>query len=289
MLVAMPKNMANQNALTFQFSTESYGQVRAIPLLLANELNSKLERWFQNCKYAYLSISNMPEDDYKKSLQLEYTYSLRTLPVRTFSEIKLDMITEIDLLNYHQLIKIAHEFIEKSHKMYLSLMVPRHGDTIISFEKHIEKECKKFHRKNFPNKLKIITENLSLDNSLEILNQINRVRNCLEHRMGIVSKEDCDLGKNHMTIGWSYPKIVSQDGDMSPISDIKGRKNTDIVFTDEVKKFRKNEKISFDFYDNSKCIFTLNVCLKKIVDSLYDIFHVDQETSPTIIREFKIV
>jgi hypothetical protein len=281
--------MNNQNVLTFQFSTQSYGQVRAIPLLLANDLNSKLERWFQNCKYAHLAISNLPESDFEKSLQLEYIYSLRTIPLRTFSEIKLNMMSEIDLLNYHQLNKIVHEIVEKTHKIYISLKLPKQGETIIFFEKFIGGECNKFHRKNFPTKLEIIKEYLYLDSSLEMLNQINKVRNCLEHRMGIVSQEDCDLGKNYMTIRWRYPKIITQDGDMSPISKIKGMNNAEIVFVDEVKRFRKNERIIFNFYDNSKCIFTVNVCLKKIIDGLYDIFHVDQEKTPTILREFKLV
>lgn len=281
--------MNNQNPLTFQVSTEFYGQIRAIPLLLANEFNSKLERWFQNCKYSYLSITNFNEDEFNKALQLEYTYSLRTLPLRTFSDIKSDIITEIDLLNYHQLLKLVHEFIEKSQKLYLALKEPRQGDNIISFEKHIDELSNVFHKKPFPKKLERITENLGLNHSLDVLNQINRVRNCLEHRAGIVSDSDCDSGKNYMSIHWRYPKIVSQDGDMSPISSIKGRKNTDIVFTDEVRKFRKDQKILFDFYDNTKCIFTINVCFKGIIDGIYKIFNVDQETTQIILREFKDV
>ncbi len=176
--------------------------------MLANELNSKLERWFQNCKYAYLAISNLGESDYQKHLQLEYTYSLRVLPIRKFTEIKADVLTEIDLLNYHQLNKIIHEYIEKAHCVYLALKEPRHGDNVIHFEKYIEKLCKKFHRKKFPEKIQSIALNLNLVNPLEMLNQVNRVRNCLEHRSGIVSQSDCDLGKNYMSIKWRYPKSL---------------------------------------------------------------------------------
>ena len=59
------------------------------------------------------------------------------------------------------------------------------------------------------------------------------------------------------------------------------------IFTDELKKFRKNEKIIFDFYDNSKCIFSINVCFKEIIDGIYNTFNVDQESSPIILRDFK--
>ena len=94
--------MINQTPISYQLSTDSYGQVRAIPLLLANSLNSKIEQWFQNYKFTYLAINQLTESDYAKSLQLEYIYSLRTLELREFSEISSDVTTKVDLLNYHQ-------------------------------------------------------------------------------------------------------------------------------------------------------------------------------------------
>lgn len=279
--------MTNQKILSYQLTTDSYGQVRAFPLLLANELNSKLERWFQNCKYEYLALSNLKNDDFNKPLQLEYTYSLRVLPERSFSKIKSDVVTEIDLLNYHQLIKIIHEFIERVHNLYLALKEPKQGDTVLSFKDHVDDLCLKFHHCSFPDKLDLISKNLGLQNSLDILKQINRARNCLEHRVGIVSDKDCDTGKNYLSIQWTYPKITSPAGNLSPISEITGRKETKTIFTEELRKFRKGDKILFDFYDNSKCIFSVNICFKQIIDGLYKLFNVDQETTPIILREFK--
>ena len=204
--------MNNQKTLSYQLISDSYGQVRAFPLLLANELNSKLERWFQNYKYEYLALSNIKDDDFNKPLQLEYIYSLRVLPERNFLEIKSDVVGEIDLLNYHQLIKIIHEFIERVHNVYLALKEPKRGDTVISFKDHVDELCLEFHRQNFLDKLDSISINLGLQNSLDILRQINRARNCLEHRAGIVSEKDCDSGKNYLSIQWIYPKITSPAG-----------------------------------------------------------------------------
>ncbi len=281
--------MKNPTLLSYEVTSDSYGQVRAMPILLANELNSKLERWFQNCKYAYLSISNLSEEDYNSPLQLEYTYSRRILPQRDFSEIKSAMTTEIDLLNYHQLVKIVHEFIEKAHRIYLSLSQEKQGDNVLKFERHIDSLCNSYHKKNFPKKLEIISKDIGLDAGLDILKQINKVRNCLEHRAGIVSQIDCDPGKNYMSIRWRYPKVASPSGEISPLSDIKGKQSTETSFTDEVKKFRRGEKILFDFYDNSKCIYSLNICFKEIIDGFYKVFNVKQEIFSTIIREFKNV
>jgi hypothetical protein len=128
---------------------------------------------------------------------------------------------------------------------------------------------------------------LGLSTSLEILSQINRARNCLEHRAGIVSDKDCDSGKNYLSVQWTYPRITSPAGDMSPISDIKGRNDPQLLFTEEIKRFRKNERIQFEFYDNTKCIFSINTCFKRIIDGLYKLFDVDQEATPVILREFK--
>jgi hypothetical protein len=281
--------MKNHKPISYQISTSSYGQVRAIPLLLANSLNSKLEQWFQNYKFTYLAIDQLTESNYEKSLQLEYVYSRRTSELRTFSEIASNVNTEVDLLNYHQLVKIIHEYIELAYKIYSSLKEGKEGDTILYFEKHIDVLCQRFHRKNFPEKLKIITNDLTLTLSLDILAQINRVRNCLEHRAGIVSQTDCDPAKNHMSVKYRYPRIELPEGEMSPISEIKGKQTTEVNFTDEEKKFRIGENISFDFYDNTKMIFSINVCFKAIIDGIYNFFKVDQEETETILREFKNV
>jgi hypothetical protein len=277
----------DQQTLSYQLIPDSYGQVRAFPLLIANQLNSKLEQWFQNYKYEYLGLSNLQEVDFNKSLQLEYTYSLRVIPLRNFSEIKSDVLAEIDLLNYHQLIKIIHDFVERINNIYFALKEPKHGATVIAFKDHIDNLCLQFHRRNFPEKLELISKHLALQSSLEILNQINRARNCLEHRGGIVSEKDCDPGKSYLSIQWTYPKITSSAGDLSPLSQIKGRRETKTIFAEEVRRFQKDERILFDFYDNSKCIFSVNVCFKKIIDGLYKVFNVDQETTPVIIREFR--
>ncbi len=279
--------MNDQSTLSYQLVPDSYGQVRAFPLLIANELNSALEQWFQNCKYEYLALSNLQAAEFNKSLQLEYVYSLRIKPLRDFSEIRSDVMAEVDLLNYHQLIKIIHAYIEKVHNIYLVLKEPKTGETVIAFKEHIDKLCTRFHRLTFPDKLNIISQNLGLSTSLEILSQINRARNCLEHRAGIVSDKDCDAGKNYLSVQWTYPRITSPAGDMSPISDIKGRHDPQLLFTEEVKRFRKNERIQFDFYDNTKCIFSINTCFKQIIDGVYKLFDVDQEATPVILREFK--
>lgn len=275
------------NPITYQLSTESYGQVRAIPLLLANELNSELERWFQNYKFIHLAINGLKDTEFNNPLQLEYVYSLRTLPFREFKEIKSQVKLQSDLLNYHQLIKIIHKYIELAHKIYLSLLRPKVGTTILDFEKGIDQSVIAFHKKPFPQKLDIITNDLGISSTLEYLNQINRVRNCLEHRSGIVSEHDCDKDKSYMSIKFRYLKLETPDGEITPISDIKGKQNSEPEFTDEEKKIRIGEKVLFDFKENAKLIFSINECFKSIIDGIYQSKNIDQVATPTVVREFK--
>ena len=246
--------------ITYQVSTGSYGQVRAIPLLLANELNSELEKWFQNYKFMHLAINGLHEDEFKKPLQLEYVYSLRTVPLREFTEIRSQVKLESDLLNYHQLVKIIHKYIELSRKVYISLINQKTGTTVLDFEKEINLSVTAFHKKPFPKKLEIITNELCLSSPLEYLYQVNRVRNCLEHRLGVVAKQDCDLDKSYMSIKFRYLKLDTPDGEISPISNIKGRQSSNPNFENEEVKFRIGDKISFDFKDNAKLIFSINMC-----------------------------
>jgi hypothetical protein len=185
------------------------------------------------------------------------------------------------------LIKIIHENIELAFKIYTSLKEGKKGNTILEFENHVKTLCVSFHRKSFPQKLDIIIKDLGLSVSLDFLAQINRVRNCLEHRAGIVSETDCDASQNYMSIKFRYPRIDSPDGEMSPSSDVKGRQTTDINFVDEEKQFAKGEKVSFTFDENTKLIFSLNMSFKVIVDGIYNLFNVDQNNTETILREFK--
>lgn len=277
----------NFESISYQLSTTSYGQIKAIPILLANDLNSMLEQWFQNYKFIYLAINQLSEEAYDKPLQLEYTYSLRNQDLREFSKIFSDVNSEVDLLNYHQIVKIIHTYIELAFKVYSSLNEEKQGDTILDFEKYIESKSKKFHRKSFPEKLEIIANDLALTTPLDILVQINRVRNCLEHRGGIVSQTDCDPTKNYMSITFKYLRIDSPNGEMSPISDVKGKQNIDVNFTNETKKFRLGEKIFFDFYDNTKLIVSINICFKAVIDGIYDLYNVNQNEMKIILKEFK--
>ncbi len=83
-------------------------------------------------------------------------------------------------------------------------------------------------------------------------------------------------------------KITSADGDLTPISDIKGRLKTEIIFSTEQKKFRKTERVKFDFYELIQNAYLhINMCFKEIIDGIYKIFGVDQEASQIILRDFK--
>jgi hypothetical protein len=278
--------MENVSSLEYQLTPPLYGQVKVTPLALANELNSKLEQWFQNCKFHHLAISGLSNETYDAPLQVEFSYSLRTSLPRDFLKIKSDVTSETDLLNYHQLVKIAHEFIEASHEIYLALTENKQGDNVLSLKNHIDELCSRFHKKNFPDKLDHLEKVLNINSSLEYLRLINRVRNCLEHRSGVVTEQDCDIGKKHISIKWRYPKISTVDGVLSPLSNVNGKQNTSLDFVDQVKTFRMGEKISFDFYDNYKCIYTINLCLKKIEDAIYELMKVEQEKHLVIIRDF---
>lgn len=279
--------MDNHRTLTFQLTTDSYGQVKAIPLLMANDLNSELEQWFQNYKYTYLAINGLSEEEYSKPLQLEYTYSQRTLPTRTFEEIASAVTITTDLLIYHQLVKIIHKYVEVSYKIYMSLMQEKTGNTIIDFENHIKNLCMTFHKKNFPTKLETICNDLCLTDTLDSLTEINRVRNCLEHRAGVVSDIDCDRNKKYMSINFRYPQITTPDGKISPTSNIKGMQEHRIDFIDSKKKFKIGETIRFNFEENTQLIFSINACFKVIVDGIYNTLNVNQEDFETILRDIQ--
>lgn len=264
----------------------AYGEVEATPLFIANKLCTSLEKWFQDCKFHHLAISSLSEETYNVPLQLEFNYTNRVSPQRSFLKTKEDAVIETDLLNYHKLIKIVHEYTELFYKNYLVLNEHKQGDFITSFEEHIKRLCKKFHSNKFPNKLKLIENKLGLESALDSLVQMNKIRNCLEHRQGIVGEKDCDSRKDYMSVTWRYPKPCSIKGEYSPLSNIKGFSSIEVNFVDEVRKFRKGGRVELDFDDNHKCVYTVLDCFKVIIDALYEQLKVNQEETPMIIRNF---
>lgn len=125
-----------------------------------------------------------------------------------------------------------------------------------------EKEKPFFHKLGLPHKLEYLKREYGIYSSLsDYLLSINKARNCLVRRRGIVSEKDID--GEHLIIKWHTLLIKSRspDGKVQEIisqGDItRADWNTSVWLDRKEKKFKKDDKLKFSEIELSDTIMTL--------------------------------
>ena len=246
----------------------AYGYVDVRPLFIANIVNTKLEEWFINYKFLRYAISQVNPDEFAThKLNLEYAYPLR-LRERSFENLSTDISIQIDLTQYQKLTNILHEAIELCYECFQILTSKKIGRSVKELESAIQTENAAFNRLTFPDKLKKLSFIEDPKPIADFALKINSIRNCLEHRNGIISEIDLK-GSQKLCISWKYPKIRESNGREvkvgAPFSTEAGGQH-DISI--EERCFSLGQKINFSFHDNYKCIFTLMFIIQPIINDI---------------------
>jgi len=83
--------------------------------------------------------------------------------------------------------------------------------TVGTYQKVVTQEAKKFHRLGIPEKIKTLREDFKLPMDLsEHLLSINKVRNCLVHRLGLVTDHDID-DQGKLTLTYRSLQLYAPD------------------------------------------------------------------------------
>lgn len=127
----------------------------------------------------------------------------------------------------------------------------------------IEGRRKKFHQLNFPRKLDFLNTKYSFKLNEEIISQIssiNAIRNCLAHRMGLVSSEDVNEDQK-LILKFSTLEIsVSENGEEVPIKlPYYAEKETQISVTSKPRQlqFGLRQFVNIETEDFSQVCCTL--------------------------------
>lgn len=271
---------------------DGYGLVHLNPLLVANIVNTKLEQWFENNKFIHYAIDRVQPDDYAKfSLPLEYTYSMRLQENRNYDNLKKEVMSSINAKEYQILINIIFETLAMVYECKLIIETKKQGKSIKDFEKHICGKMRDFEGKSFPEKIILLASLAKANEMLEILKKMNAIRNCMEHRNGIVGKSDCK-NRSYIEIKWEYPKLEDSGREVRVVGGANTGARPQIAFakeffTKETKRFFLGDKIEMDFHDNYKCLYTINLALKPMIDEIYKMVGVSHDRQDLIIKEFK--
>ncbi|MBI1886392.1 MAG: hypothetical protein HYS09_08810 [Chloroflexi bacterium] len=144
-------------------------------------------------------------------------------------------------------------------------------DEIKSHIDSIRTKAQQFH---LPTLMDRVSERLQspLDFREHVLS-INKVRNCLEHRHGVVTKKDInDPPNNSLKMKWRRSKVFyEKDGreiEVSSGSMIEGPATVMHKLEDASKVFKLGERISLSVDEFNQVMFTCNVLGQDIVSKL---------------------
>ena len=182
----------------------------------------------------------------------------------SFDEVKVAFIDWNILNTIRDSIEYVSCFLEEVN-FYCTIvnLSKRTNVTGKEFSESILKSRTAFNKAGLPDKIRYLHKKFDVHSSFdEYILSINKARNCLVHRKGIVSKVDIDHEKKLM-IKWNTLrfKAVSPDG-----KDMKYIEQNDILsqgwklegwLEETYKTFNLNDKISFTHDEISDTIMTL--------------------------------
>jgi thiol:disulfide interchange protein len=175
--------------------------------------------------------------------------------------------------------------LEKANELYEIATTKKVGNSVFELRAEIEEKKRKFHKAKFPDKIKKFEVKQNFKKFLEVLNAVNKARNCYEHRNGVLGKEDCNSGQK-LILNFRFPAAVSTAGrpigifDTMPMSE-----KFQTQFVEERKVFRVNQKLDLGFNDSYKLLYTINFTLKGIIDHIYECSNMDKQVR--ILKQFK--
>jgi hypothetical protein len=230
---------------------------------LVGKLNLKLQHLSDLIKYANVSNSINLQKEYN-----EYTVftCLNTANIQTLLYEKAkEFFHEWCLKNsFRDAVEHLSSFLEECYIVCAFFAARENG--IIKGEAYNEivlKNSSDFHRMNFPVKIEFLKSEFSVSSSLEehVLS-LNKVRNCLVHREGIVGKQDLNA-PDALIAKFRELQILALSPDKKIEKVLKGPTVIDegghvaIRTQNTEKEFKLNEKIDLQPQEFANTVFTL--------------------------------
>ena len=271
--------------ICYEHTPGAYGQVRYHPLLLANKANTDLEEWFNNGKYLHFLLNKDSEAEFSAhQLPVEFEYSMR-LRTRSFAELRDDVKTHVDRCLFQDLFRIMVSILEAAKELIDVTQLGRTGESIDDFRREIQSKGKSFHSAPFPKKIAKFEVDVQFRQYLDVLIAVNKARNCFEHRNGVLGPNDCNHHEK-LVINHRYPAPLGKDGRPSGILDqMPGNEKFPVGFVEGKTTFRLGDRLTIEFQESYKLLYTINFALKGIVDHIYHMCDMDQQA--WILKQFE--
>lgn len=229
---------------------------------LVGKLNVRLQHLSDIMKFANISLEKVDKnhyDEYKVfvSLNVAYNQSL------SYENAKNEFHSWCLRNSFRDSVETLSGFLEECY-VVCSLLKARKNECIKTeeYNKIIIKNSGKFHSMNFPDKIDILRKEFSVYSSLEehVLS-LNKVRNCLVHRDGIVSTKDLNT-ENELVAKFREIQLVVLSPDKTKEQIITEPTTIDegghlgIKVQNFERRFKLRERIDFEPIEHARTIFT---------------------------------
>lgn len=254
------------NLIEYELTPGGYGQVRYHPLLLVNETNTEFEMCWSSFRALAVGLGRLTDENLSADpVALNYTYSMRTRPL-DFAAVSANASRMTDICAIQEIHRIVVQALEQAHTLVCISRQKRTGQSINDYRDVIEQEQRRFHRLPLPEKLNRFTVDEVFTRYLSFIDSVTKARNALEHRRGVLGKQDCNAG-GKLRVALKVPgalHAMRRHGSQSA-----SVRTAEAKFVDDVVVFRQGDHVSFDPVTVCGIMVTANFALKGIVDWIY--------------------
>lgn len=139
------------------------------------------------------------------------------IPPEVLNHIKEEFKVWVEGNGFRELVETFSVFLDNIYQVCAAVEASGKRIEIYDFQK----KMKKYGREGFPNKLNILSSNFNVKpQHADYIKSLNKARNCLTHRRGIVGAEDTD--GQYLCVRWLGMNIFIQtpSGEKHPLENI---------------------------------------------------------------------
>ena len=172
-------------------------------------------------------------------------------------------------------INATGNFLDECHKICALYRLGGAGSLVGQEAKDVfEKDVKAFPRRSFPGKFQRLRDDFGVETDLEEhFMSLNKARNCLVHRRGIVSPGDTNR-ENELVIKWRAVQLVVRPPDGAEGTAIEAPTVVDegssigLKFQEKARAFKMRQRITLEAAELCQSIYTLSLFASKLVESI---------------------
>ena len=174
---------------------------------------------------------------------------------------------------FEDLIKAITNFLIEICRFYEILEELKDVKSWEVYQQLLIKPFPKLSLKHYPELIRIVKSHLKEDLLLEEeIESINRVRRCIVHRNGFVTREDFNSEENCLLLKWEYLvlKYVENgvEKDFHKYIILTSEGDTKVVKDKKSKKFELNERVQISYQLFNELIFTCDLFGKDLISKL---------------------